>query len=256
MSDGIYERLMKIAWFLVLIALLAACTSAAPTATPTATPKPTNTPQPTSTPTTTDTPQHTITAAATCTPSPTLTNTPSPTRTASFTPSPTFALGTCPLDLSHDGVYYLAGVSSEHVGVDIIGPHGEPIVSPGNCTVIGLFIDWKNNHGIHLECNDYPLSQVDRIGIAHIDLAWNDYQTLKQYGISIDTFFKYDGSPKIGVENVRPRQNTQFTRGEGPIAFNGNSGDHPMPYHIHIDFWEIENDQFINLDPDKYLACK
>ena len=184
----------------------------------------------------------------------TATSTLYPTDTQTLSATPQFGL--CPLDMSHQDIEYLAGFSAEHPGIDVVGPPGEPIISPGNCEVNGLFIDHHKTQGIHLVCNDYPLNQVDRLTIGHIDLTWNDFETLKQYGISIDTFFDDEGQPKIGVENIPPRKNFQFRRGQGTIAFNGNTGDHVMPFHIHIDVWKITNNQFENLDPDQYLACK
>jgi len=181
--------------------------------------------------------------------------TPAPTLSATAVPSPGYAL--CPVDLSLPGTGYRGGYAEtpEHLGVDILADHGTELRSPGECRVISLFIDSRGTQGIHLSCSQDPiLRTLPRISLGHVDLAWNNYAILEQYGIPVSTFFNDDGTPKKGAENVPPTRNSLFHRGAVPLAFVGNTGDHPMPYHVHLDFWS-KTSPWTRVNPENYLDC-
>jgi hypothetical protein len=171
-------------------------------------------------------------------------------------PSVTPEFGVCPIDMFIKDAKITTAYDEYGFNYDLWAPHGTPIKSPGECNVISLFIDSSGTQGLHISCSDYPLNLAQRISYAHIDLAWNDYEILKIYGIPVDTFFDTDGKPKLGVENVPPVNNSRFHRGDSPVAYVGNTGDHQMPYHLHIDVWSIMDNKFSKLDPSKFFSCE
>lgn len=259
------KQLLKTMMVLYSAIVLMACSSTMPEPTPTATSLHTATPFPNppivSRLTATLTP--TTTSGSTFTPVPTSTSIPRPTDTPGLSPThtktqeptmTTSAFGLCPVDMSMKDTRITTAYDEYGYNYDLWAPHGTPIKSPGECSVISLYIDSRGTQGLHISCSDYPLRLARRISFGHIDLAWNDYETIRMYGIPVDTFFDTSGKPKLGVENVPPVKNMRFHRGNAPVAYVGNTGDHPMPYHVHITVWSTNNNSD-KLDPAKFFSC-
>jgi len=269
------KKLISVVAVLVTLSSVAGCGGSDATVTPlppdtpksTDTPAPTETPEPTNTPvppTYTPTPTQTATPTNTSIPTETSTKTPAPTETPTAMPTSTLPptatstpkpppKGLCPVDMSLSEVWICEGYTEGvHQGLDICGPTGTAYRSPGQCQVVGLFIAGDGNQGLHLECSDIPLA---RLSFAHCDFTLNNYETLDWYGISHGVFFNSDGTPKWGVENVRPKQHAFVSRGADLHLYMGCTGRCGLP-HVHLDAWTIVGGQFDNRnDPAEYLDC-
>jgi hypothetical protein len=85
------------------------------------------------------------------------------------------------------------------MGLDIAGPYGTPHISPDECAVDELYIGEAGNHGMLIICPKMnALYGIRKVGIGHLDFAYDDYNTLKWYGVSISTFFENE-KPKKGL---------------------------------------------------------
>lgn len=163
-------------------------------------------------------------------------------------------LGLCPIDMSAPGIWISNLYSSNHhLGLDIAGPFGEPHFSPGNCNVIEFYVGDDEGNGMLLECSDIPL---DKITLHHIDFRYNNYETLVWYGIPIETFFKSDGSFKLGVLGVKPNENETLIRGENLHIYMGTTGYNSARIHTHITAWTFSDGKLSAYnDPQEYFDC-
>jgi hypothetical protein len=207
-------------------------------------------------PTMTDTPYPTATAipepTETYTPEPTVT--PNPTKTPRPTATP--SSGLCPIDMSLPGVYILAESSSSHEGLDIGGPYGTLHQSPDNCNVIELYTglgQQTGQQGIILQCPGLSYLGVYRITLGHVDFSYNEYDTLKFYGIPKSRFFNQDGSVIPGQLGVMPNTNRYMERGENLHIYLACTG-FCYNNHTHITIWDSSGSG--NNDPKQFLDCK
>jgi len=171
-------------------------------------------------------------------------------------------IGLCPIDMSLPGVYlFERWIPGVHYGIDIAGPYGTPHRSPDYCEVYELFVDDYGGHGIKLRCPNLDIDNLNlgwgHINMGHGDFSYNDYDTLRWYGIPVETFFNSDGSPKIGVKGIRPTQNSQVARGDDLhfyMACTGNCG--LVHTHINLYIYDERNHEWIDGgDPNRVLDC-
>ena len=158
-----------------------------------------------------------------------------------FTPTITstpLTKGLCPIDLSKPEVYIFAGYSPTHMGLDIAGPYGTPHISPDECAVDELYIGEAGNHGMLLICPRMnALYGIRKVGIGHLDFAYDDYNTLKWYGVPISTFFENE-KPKKGFIMTEPTLHGVVNRGEDLRIFMACTGNCGL-VHSHIGIWTI-----------------
>jgi hypothetical protein len=150
-------------------------------------------------------------------------------------------------------VYIFAGWSGEtHYGIDIAGPHGTPHRSPDNCTVSSLYLQEDGGQGMLLRCPRLP---PDKVSLHHGDFSINDYETLRWYGIPIDTFFHEDGAPKLGFFSTEPAKNKAAARGADLHFYMACTG-HCGLVHTHVGSFIWANDQWYDGgDPAQFLDC-
>lgn len=162
----------------------------------------------------------------------------------------------CPVDLSLPEVYLFAGYSESHHGLDIAGPYGTPHRSPENCRVDELYIDNSGGHGILLVCPSLnERFGIRKVGLGHFDFSYNDYETLRWYGIPVETFFNSDGSPKNGLLAAVPTRNRNVSTGQDLHVYMACTGNCAI-VHTHISVWTWVNGQWSAAnDPSQYLDC-
>ncbi len=175
------------------------------------------------------------------------------TPTSTKTPIPTQEVGICPIKVTKKQKASLAGHFSEyHKGIDIGGGYGTEHRSPHYCEVVTIGIERTRAHIANLHCPGLPSPYIH---IGHIDLSFNDYDTLKWYGIPIRVFFFSDGRPKTGTY-VKPEQNQWHNPGDDLKIYMGNTG-YSSGVHSHIStglrrYWGVEQ---IYVDPCLHLDC-
>lgn len=203
-------------------------------------------------------PTHTSTPTKTATP----TETPGPTDTPSPTQTPIPGMGLCPIDMSLPGVYLFARwIPGVHHGIDIIGPYGTPHRAPDYCEVYALYIGDNGDHGVKFKCPQLDIDNLNlgwgHISLGHGDFSYNDHDTLRWYGIPIDTFFESDGSPKTGVTAINPTKNRDLSPGDDLhfyMACTGNCG--LVHTHVSLYIWNDGEQEWLDGgDPNRVLDC-
>ena len=254
-----------------LTALTTASLTAAPSQTPaptwTVTPAPTETKPPTSTPTRVPTDTRTPTATTTDTATPTTTNTATPTATSipSQTPRPTetatsapVSKGLCPIDMSLPDVAVCQEYHASHDGLDICGLYGTVHRSPADCRVEYLYANAEGGQGMLLWCAELQAKfGIDLVQLAHADLAHDDYETLRWYGVPKSAFFGETGNPLpvTGLDRqVPPAQNQTVIRGGDLHLYMGSTGRSSGP-HVHIGLLTRVGDGWSHVDPMLFLDC-
>jgi hypothetical protein len=176
------------------------------------------------------------------------------TKTPENTATPYPSKGTCPLNLSQEGVYFFAGYdSNNHLGIDIAAPEGTQHISPGDCEILYFYIQDDGGQGVQLRCANLP--SVDRITLHHIDLSQHDFETLDYYGILKSDVFNDDGSVKT-VEFGFNIPNSYTNWGENLHIYSGNTGKSGLP-HTHITIWTLNNGELDDHNnPIEYLDCQ
>jgi hypothetical protein len=199
-----------------------------------------------------------LTSTPTQTPISTITSIPSTTATMTKTPFPTSTAyppkGACPLDLSSENINIFALYKGpDHPGLDIAAPMGTSHISPGDCTVLYFYVEDNGGQGAQLRCANLP--SVDRISLHHIDLSYNDFETLRYYGIPVDEVFNDDGTIKKGEFSFGYDLPNAFTSwGNDLHIYSGNSGS-SLP-HTHINVWILIDGELAYQDPLEFLDCQ
>jgi len=153
-------------------------------------------------------------------------------------------LNTCPVDMSKGYIYQK--YSNQHQALDIGAAYGTHLFAPSKCQILRLLISsTTGGHALHMRCNNLP----GVINLGHVDLSFNEYDTLSWYGIPKKTFFNEDGSVNKGV-SVVPLINSTVYSGQDLHLYLACTGRCSRP-HVHISF-DIGN---TDPDPLEYLDC-
>ena len=169
---------------------------------------------------------------------------------------PTAEVGLCPVDMSDYGVRYYNSFRTEstnkgvpHDGIDISGPEGYKLKSPHYCKVYRLEIG--KGRGAQVISFYCPGLISEYVSFGHVDFSYNDYETLKWYGIPLSSF-NLKGIQRGFLEN--PTKNLEFMEpGEFTHAYMSNTGSGRGIVHVHI---ETAKAQFqTRKDPCLYLDC-
>ena len=186
---------------------------------------------------------------------------PAPVPKATFTPQeskeydrPTAEVGFCPVDLDvgwkamDSGFGYSEAYGGYHEGIDLYGPAGLEFQSPHYCKVDSIFVRANSGgHGVWLYCPGLP---VNYFLFYHVNLRFNNYNTLEHYGIPKDTFFTETGAPIR--RTASPIENFGFMEPGQPIhVYMGRTDSSSV--HLHI---EAHKEKYSPPeDPCLYLDC-
>ncbi len=180
-----------------------------------------------------------------------------PTPTATVTPIPNVEQGLCPVNMDDYGVRYFNSFRTErtsegvpHNGIDISGPEGYELKSPHYCMIDYLFIGRNGAHGICLYC---PGLKTKYILFGHMDFTYNDFETLKWYGIPNYSFHfrEKEGGGKLAI----PTKNLEYTEpGEFIHVYMSDTGSNVVIVHVHISTHQDSTYRSPE-DPCLYLDC-
>ena len=165
--------------------------------------------------------------------------------------------GLCPVDISargvsltsRFGVLYKSGPfkGKTHEGIDIAGKHGTMHIVPENGSSIILGRD--NIGGLKFY---YSMENGRILFMTHFDFSFNNYATLRFFGLDPSLFYDSDGNLKNQRNKEwKATQNTQIWQGQILPLYMGMTGEGNYFVHTHIGIKSLGT--YIN--PCLYLDC-